>query len=77
MNVADTCCQHIYAQISDHLTFLRICALAHTYNTVFLAADGTNLSFQRKSQTFADTCQLFCLLNVLFDRIMRTIEHDG
>ena len=43
MNVTNTCCQEIDTKISDHLAFLRICALAHTDNAIFLTTDGANL----------------------------------
>ena len=55
MDVADTCCQHINAEVSDHLALVRICALAHTDNAVFLAADGTNLCLEGHSLLMADT----------------------
>ena len=77
MDVADTCCQHINAEVSDHLALVRICALAHTDHAVFLAADGSNLCLEGHSLFTADTDQFFCLFNVLFDRIMRTVKHDG
>ena len=77
MDVADTCCQEIDSQISYHLAFLGIRALAHTDHAVFLAADGTNLCFQRHVVLRADLNQFFRLGNVLFDGIVRTVEHNG
>ena len=76
MDVTDTCCQEINTQICDHFAFLRICALAGTDNAVFFTTDGTNLCFQRHSVFCNDLNQFFCFCNVLFDWIMRTVEHD-
>lgn len=53
MNVTDTCCQEVNTQISDRLTLLRISALAHTDNAVFLTTDGTNFCLDRKSLAVA------------------------
>ena len=44
MDVADACCQEVNAQVGDSLALIWISALAQTYNTILLAADGTNLS---------------------------------
>ena len=49
MNVTNTRCQEIDTKISDHLAFLRICALAHTNNTIFFTTDGTNFTLDRKT----------------------------
>lgn len=77
MDVTDTCCQEINSQISDRLTLLRISALAHTDNAVFLTTDGTNFCLDGKSLAVSSLNQLSGLLYVLSDRIMRTIKHDG
>ena len=77
MNVTDTCCKHIYTKISYTLALVRICALAHADNAVFLAADGTNLSLDGHSHCMCNLNQLLGLLNVLVDRIVGTVEHDG
>ena len=54
MNVADTCCQEVYAQVCDHLALVRICALAHTDHAVFLTADGTDLSLDGKTHSVSN-----------------------
>ena len=77
MNVTDTCCQEVNTQISDRLTLLRISALAHTDNAVFLTTDGTNFCLDGKSLAVSSLNQLSGLLYILSDRIVRTIKHDG
>ena len=77
VDVADTGSQHGNAQISDHLALFGISALAHADNAVFLAADGADLSLDGQTQIVADTDQLFGLGDVLFDRLVRAVEHDG
>ena len=68
VDVADACCQHCDAEISDGLALFGICALAHTYNAVFLAADGADLSFDGHALLIADGNELFGLLDVLIER---------
>ena len=77
MDVADACCQEINAQISYHLALLGIRALAHSDHAVLFAADGTNLCLDGKSLLMSSRNQLLGLGNVLFDRIVRSVEHDG
>ena len=77
MDVSNACCQHVYTQVSNHLTFFRICALALTNNTIFFAADCSDLCFQGHSLLTADCDQLFCLCHILLDRIVGTVEHNG
>ena len=77
VDIADTSCQEVYAQISDSLALVGICAFAHTYNAVFFAADCTNLSFDGNALFMSSLNQLSGLFNVLVDRVMRAIEHDG
>ena len=77
MDVADACRQEINAQVSYHLALLGIRALAHSDYAVFLAADGSNLSLDGKSLFMGSRNQLLGLLNVLFDRIVGSVEHDG
>ena len=76
MDISDTSCQHVYAQISDHFAFLRICTFTHTYNAVFLSTDRSDFSFQRKAKALAYSCQFFCLLYILLNWVMRTVKHD-
>ena len=76
MDVADACCQEVNAQISDLLALVGICALAHTNYAVFLAANGTNLSLDGNALLVSSLNQLGCLSHVLFDRVVRTVEHD-
>ena len=54
MDVTDTCCQEINTQISDRLTLVRICTLAHTNNAVFLSADSANLCLDGHAFLMAD-----------------------
>ena len=49
VDVADTCCQHCDAQISNLLALIRICTFACAYNTVFFAADRADFCFQGKT----------------------------
>ena len=77
MNVSDTCCQHGYTKISNFLALFWICTLAHTYNAIFLAADRTNFCLKRHSHALAYSNKFLGLLDILFDRQMRTIKHDG
>ena len=77
MDIADSGCQEVDTQISDHLALFGICALTHSHNAVFLAADGSNLCLQRHSMLCADLHQLFGLGHVFLDGIMGTIKHDG
>ena len=77
VNVADSGGQHGNAQVGDLLAFVRISALAHTDNAVFLAADRADFGFQGESLLGANANQLFCFFNVLGNRIMRTVEHNG
>ena len=76
MNVADTCCQEIHTQISNGLALLRICALAHAYNTVFLSADGADFRLNGNSLAVSSCNQLGCLCYILFNGIMRTVKHN-
>ena len=64
MDVADACCQEINAQIGDHLALIGICALAHAYNAVFLAADRANLSLDGNALLMGILYQLCGLGNV-------------
>jgi len=77
VNVTDTSCKEVNSEICNSLALLRISALAHTNNTVFLAADGTNLCLKRHVVLSNDLNQLFSLSYVLIDRIMRSVEHNG
>ena len=77
MDIADTSCEHCNAQISYHLALLRISALAHADNAVLFAADGTYLSLEGDAENIAGVDQSGGLCDVLFDRIVRTVEHDG
>ena len=54
MDIADTCCQEINAQISDPLALVRIRALASSDHAVFLSADGAYLSLQGKSHSMGN-----------------------
>ena len=54
MDITDTCCKHINAKVCDCLALVRICALAHSYNTVFFSADRTNFSFDRHSHAVSN-----------------------
>ena len=76
MNVTDTCCKEINAKVCNHLAFLRICAFAHSYNTVFFSTDRTNFCLDRKSFSMAKFNKFCSLLNVFFDRIMRSVKHN-
>ena len=77
MDISDSRSQHINAQVCDHLTFVGICALAHTNYTVFLTADGADLSLQGHALFTADADQLLGLLHVLLDGIVGAVEHNG
>ena len=77
VDVADACCQHCDAQISDLLALIRICAFARAYNTVFFAADRADFRFQGKALLSANLSQFCGLCQVLFDRKVRTVKHDG
>ena len=77
MNVTDTSCKEVDSKICNSLALLRISALAHTNNTIFLATDGTNLCLKRHVVLSNDLNQLFSLSYVLIDRIMRSVEHNG
>ena len=77
MDITNTCCKHVHAQISDHLAFLRIRTFTCTDHAVFFTTNGTNLCFQRHSFFTADFYKFFCLFNIFFDRIFGAVEHDG
>ena len=77
MDVADTSCKEIDAEISDLLALIRICTLTHTDNAVFLAADCTDLSLNGNALSMAVLDDLGGLLDVLFNTIVGTIKHDG
>ena len=77
VDVADSCCEHIYAEICNSLALIGICALAHSDNAVFLAADRANLSLDRKTELVSYVNELGCLGNVLLDVVVRAVEHDG
>ena len=77
MDVADTSSQNVYAQISDGLAFLRICAFASADDTVFFAADCANLCLDGQTQIVCNCNQFTGLCQVLFDREVRAVEHDG
>ena len=77
MDIADTCCEHCYAKVCNSLALVGISALAHTNYAVFFAADGTNLSLEGETENVAGVNKSSGLFNVLSDRIVRTIEHDG
>ena len=77
VDVADACCQEVNAKICDLFAFLRICALAHTYETFFLAADGAYLSLDGDALLVSQLYQLSGLCNVLLKGKVGTVEHDG
>ena len=77
MNITDTSCKHVNTEISNHLTLVRISTFTSTDNSVFFSTDGTYLSLDRHSMLMSDLYKFFCLLNVLVDRIMRSVKHDG
>ncbi len=77
VDIADACCEHCNAEVCNSLALVGISALAHTNNAVFLAADGTDLSLKRKAENIAGIYKSGCLGNVLLDRIVRTVEHNG
>ena len=76
MDVTDTCGKHGHAQIGDHLAFVGISAFTCAHNAVFLTADSTDLCFQRDALGIGQVDQLGGLLNVFFDGIVRTVEHN-
>ena len=76
MDIADACCEHVHAQICDLLALIRVSALTHTYDTVFLAANGAYLCLNRKAKLMSHSNKFFCLCDILIDRIVRTVEHD-
>ena len=76
MDITDTCSKHVYAKISDCLTFFRICTLTHTYNAVFFSTDRTNFTLDRKTKLMSYVYELCRLSKVLFEWIVRTIKHD-
>ena len=55
----------------------RISTLTCGSNAVFLTADTADLCLQRDTLLLADRYQFLGLLNVLFQRKGRTVEHDG
>ena len=63
MDIADTCSQHVHTKICNRLALIRVCAFAHTNNTVFFAADGTNFCFQRHTLFSRSLCS-------------RTVQHQ-
>ena len=77
MNIADACCQEIYAQISDSLALLRIGALAHSYHAVFLAADGTHFRLNGNTLAVCGGNQLCGFCHVFVNGIMGTVKHNG
>ena len=77
VDITDTSSQHCNAQVSNHLALLRISALAHTDYAVFLAADRTYLSLEGDTEDIAGVYKSSSLCDVLFDRIVRAVEHDG
>ena len=77
MDVADACCEHVDAEVSNHFAFLRVCNFAAADNAVFLAADCADLSLNGDALCMSDADELGGLCDVLFDRIVGTVEHDG
>ena len=77
VDVANTSSQNVNAQISNHLAFLGICAFAFADDAVFFAADCTDLSLNRDALGVCQFNQFFGLSDILVDRIMRTVKHDG
>ena len=77
MNIADACRQEVHAQVGDGLALLRIRALAHTYYTVFLAADGADLGLDGNALAVGCRYQLCGLGHVLLDGVVGAVEHDG
>ena len=77
VNIADACSKHGYAKVSNHLAFLGVCTFACAYNAVFFAADSANFCFKGDTQNVAGVNQSGGELNVFFDGVVRTVEHDG
>src|SRR5699024_2924766 len=65
------------SQICNHLTLVRVSALAFSDHAVFLSADGAYLCLDGHVMLMRDLNELFCLLNVLVDRIVGAVEHNG
>ena len=77
VDVADSCCKEVNSKISDHLTFVRVCAFAFSYNAVFFSADGSYFCLDGHVVLMCDLHKFFCLLHIFFDRIMGTVKHNG
>ena len=67
VDVTDTGCEEVNAEISDHLALVRISTFALTDNTVFFTADSAYLSLDRETKTVSNVNELSCLSNVLVD----------
>ena len=75
MDIADTCCKEVNAEVSDHLALLRISALASADNAVLFAADSAYLCLDGETEVMSNVNQLGSLLDILVDSEMRTVEH--
>ena len=76
VDVADACCKEVDAAVLELYALCRICTLAVCNYAVLFAADCAYLSLDGQTQLVAGLYELFCLSEVLFDRIVRAVEHD-
>ena len=69
VDVADARCEHIDAEISDHLAFVGVSDLAAAYNAVLFAADGADFSLNGNALRVSESDYLLGLLDVLLNAV--------
>ena len=77
VDIAYARCEHIDAEIGNHLALLGVCDLAAAYNAVLFAADGADFGFNGNALRMSESDYFLCLCDIFLNAVVRAVEHDG
>ena len=66
MDVTNTTCKSVYAQVSEHFALFRIGKFTGVGNAVFGAANAANFCLNRNTLLVANSNNFLCTLKVKF-----------
>ena len=77
VDIADARCEHIDAEISDHLALLGVSNFAAADNAVLFTADGADFSLNGNALRMSESDYLLGLCDVLLNVVVRAVKHNG
>ena len=75
MDVSNTCCQEVNAQLSDGLAFLRVSQFTGRNDTVFFTADTADFALDGQSLGMCQFDHFLGFCQILFKVIVRSVKH--